>query len=71
LNRRFYRKFILHKRTKATMAIASKIGEIANLLRNRVNHDSRKIESHPVQLFTQCRTATEIRRAARPSKPIA
>jgi len=41
LNRRFYRKFILHKRTKATVAIASKIGEIAKLLRNRMNHDKR------------------------------
>jgi hypothetical protein len=38
-NGRFQRKFILHKRTKATTAIASKIGEIANLLRNRMNHD--------------------------------
>src|SRR5271157_5704463 len=47
-NRRFHRKFILHKRTKATTAIASKIGEIANFLRNRMNHESSKFESHPV-----------------------
>jgi len=62
-NRRFHRKFILHKRTKATTAIASKIGEIANFLRNRMNHESSKFESHPVDSEFSRSAATRPRHA--------